>query len=49
MTYEEHLENLLRIYDLMSAKEGTPEGEELDKLVDAVMAYEDEMEKMYDN
>jgi hypothetical protein len=40
--YEGHLENLLRIYDLIGAKEGTAEGEELDELVEAVMAYEDE-------
>jgi len=40
MTEEEYLDKLVRIYDLMDALLGTPEGLELDRLVDEVRAYE---------
>ena len=40
MTEEEYLDKLVRIYDLMDALFATPEGLELDRLVDEVRDYE---------
>ena len=39
-TDAEHETTLARIYELMNAQPGTPEGEELDALVSIVEAYE---------
>jgi hypothetical protein len=41
MTPEEHEAALKRINELMDAEAGTPEAEELSRLADAVVAYED--------
>lgn len=39
-TKEEYEAGLERLYELMDAEYGTPEGEELDYLADEVNAYE---------
>lgn len=41
-TEEEYSRVLMRIEALMDAEDGTPEGNELDRLVSAAEAYEDE-------
>ncbi|WP_409439115.1 hypothetical protein [Psychromonas sp. GE-S-Ul-11] len=43
-TEEEHQATLSRITELWDAKPNTPEGEELDKLADLVVEFEENME-----
>lgn len=38
---EEYAEALLRVEELMDSEVGTPEGQELNELVELVIAYED--------
>ena len=40
-TDEQYEHALRRIWELMDAKRGTPEGDELDKLADQAVAYEE--------
>ena len=43
-TEEEHQAALTRITELWEAKPNTPSGDELDKLADLVMEFEEDME-----
>jgi hypothetical protein len=43
-TVEEHQAALTRITELWEAKPNTPDGEELDKLADLVVEFEEDME-----
>jgi len=45
-TEDEHQATLTRINELWEAKPNTPEGDELDKLADLVVEFEENMELM---
>lgn len=45
-TEEEHQAALTRITELWEAKPNTPDGDELDKLADSVVEFEEDMELM---